>query len=58
LEGYDSAAEQKELEKYPGFVYQDLASIGVWTVGGENWDDNVEKICDELTEEHCEWARD
>ena len=36
-EGSNSANDLKEPSEYPGFVNQGLNSIGLWTVGGENW---------------------
>ena len=39
----------------PGMI-QDVRELGIWATGGENWDANVDKICNELSQEACKWA--
>ena len=42
----------------PGYVYENLASIDIWTTGGERWFQRGVQICSNLDEELCEWAED
>ena len=44
--------------KATGYIYQNLASIGIYSTGGDGWDTKVTTICDSsLPADICEWAR-
>ena len=42
--------------KAPGWIYPNLASIGIYKTGGESWAEDTAKICANLSADLCRWA--
>ena len=55
-EDYDTSAISATDDSYPGYLYDSLASIGIYWVGGSTWEDDIENICANLDDDMCEWA--
>ena len=43
-------------DKAPGWIYPNLASIGIYKTGGDSWAEDTANICANLSADLCEWA--